>query len=96
MKRWLTAALLAPIRAYQRWVSPGFPRRCKYEPTCSDYTAQAIRELGPARGLILGAWRLLRCNPFSSGGIDDVSDRTLFRGSAPRCEHEHTSAEVAP
>ena len=86
MKRWLTAVLLAPIRAYQRWISPAFPRRCRYEPTCSAYATEAIRELGPLRGSIVAGWRLLRCNPFSNGGIDDVSDRTLFRrkkGEAP-------------
>ncbi len=79
MKRLLTALLLAPIRAYQRWISPGLPRRCKYEPTCSAYAAQAIRELGPLRGLVVAGWRLLRCNPLSDGGIDDLCDRTLFR-----------------
>ena len=86
MKRFLTALLLAPIRAYQRWISPAFPRRCKYEPTCSAYATEAIRELGPARGAVLAGWRLLRCNPFSRGGIDDVSDRALFRGTPTRSE----------
>ena len=79
MKRWLLAILLAPIRAYQRLVSPALPRRCKYEPTCSAYAAQAISELGVARGAILGAWRVARCNPFSHGGYDPVEARTLFR-----------------
>ena len=86
MKRLLTALLLAPIRAYQRWISPGLPRRCRYEPTCSDYASQAIRELGPVRGSVLAGWRLLRCNPFSRGGIDDISDRTLFRDTRTRSE----------
>jgi putative membrane protein insertion efficiency factor len=71
--------LLALIRAYQRWISPAFPRRCKYHPTCSDYAVQAVRELGPVRGTIVAGWRLLRCNPFSDGGIDDLADRRLFR-----------------
>lgn len=88
MKRFLTAMLLAPIRAYQRWISPGLPRRCKYEPTCSAYATEAIRELGPVRGLIVAAWRLLRCNPFSHGGIDDLSDRTLFRNVPTRSQRE--------
>ena len=88
MKRFLTAVALAPIRAYQRWISPAFPRRCRYEPTCSAYAAEAIRELGPARGPVLAGWRLLRCNPFSNGGIDDVSDRTLFRDTTTRSERE--------
>jgi putative membrane protein insertion efficiency factor len=73
--------LLRLVAAYQRWVSPAFPRRCKYEPTCSTYAAQAIAELGPVRGSIVAAWRVLRCNPLSNGGIDDLKDRKLFRPS---------------
>jgi hypothetical protein len=79
VKRWLRAILLAPIRVYQRLFSPILPRRCKYEPTCSAYAAQAIQELGAVRGAILAAWRLVRCNPFSHGGYDPVEARTLFR-----------------
>jgi uncharacterized protein len=69
---------LAPIHAYQRFVSPALPRRCKYEPTCSAYAAQAIEEFGILRGLVLAAWRLLRCNPFSHGGFDPVTAQRLF------------------
>lgn len=86
MKRSLAALLLALIGAYQRWISPARPRRCKYHPTCSDYAAQAIRELGPLRGGIVAGWRLLRCNPFSDGGIDDLCDRTLFRDADERAK----------
>ena len=67
-----------PIVAYQRFISPAIPRRCKYEPTCSAYAAQSIAEYGILRGLVLGGWRLLRCNPFSHGGFDPVSDQSLF------------------
>jgi putative membrane protein insertion efficiency factor len=73
------AVLLAPIRLYQRFVSPLLPRRCKYLPTCSDYAIGAVRTYGPARGLVLAGWRLLRCNPWSDGGYDPVSDQTLFK-----------------
>ena len=79
MKRCLRSIVLAPIRVYQRLVSPALPRRCKYEPTCSAYAAQAIRELGIVRGTVLASWRLMRCNPFSDGGYDPVEARTLFR-----------------
>lgn len=96
MKRFLTALLLAPIRAYQRWLSPGLPRRCRYEPTCSAYAVEAIRELGPARGSVLAGWRLLRCNPFSDGGIDDLSDRTLFRGPQRRPEPDPDPGAPGP
>ena len=84
MKRMLSALFLGLIAAYQRWISPAFPRRCKYHPTCSDYAVQAIRDLGPVRGSVVAGWRLLRCNPFSDGGIDDLADRTLFRDRRER------------
>jgi putative membrane protein insertion efficiency factor len=71
--------VLAPIALYRRAISPALPRRCKYEPTCSAYAGQAIREYGILRGLVLAGWRLLRCNPFSHGGFDPVSAQRLFR-----------------
>jgi putative membrane protein insertion efficiency factor len=74
---------IAPIRVYQRVISPTLPRRCKYEPTCSMYAVQAIRRFGILRGLVLAAWRLLRCNPFSHGGFDPVEAQRLFRSHAP-------------
>ncbi len=71
---------LAPIVFYQRAISPALPRHCKYEPTCSRYATQAVREFGILRGLLLAAWRVLRCNPLSHGGFDPVSEQRLFRG----------------
>jgi putative membrane protein insertion efficiency factor len=87
--------LLAPIAAYQRWVSPAMPRRCRYEPTCSEYAAQSLRRFGP-KGLLLAAWRLLRCNPFSHGGFDPVPDRfTLRTGPVnPGEYHRHRQART--
>jgi putative membrane protein insertion efficiency factor len=86
VKRFLAAILIAPIRLYQRFISPALGPRCRYYPTCSEYAAQAIREVGPVRGSILAGWRLLRCNPFSHGGVDEISDRRLFRGTPTRSE----------
>lgn len=74
---------IAPIVAYQRVISPLLPRRCKYEPTCSAYAAQAIGRYGILRGLVLAGWRLLRCNPWSHGGYDPVEAQTLFRQGEP-------------
>jgi putative membrane protein insertion efficiency factor len=71
--------LLGPIAAYRRWLSPLTPRRCRYEPTCSAYAAQAVRRFGAGRGALLAAWRLLRCNPFSHGGFDPVPERFTLR-----------------
>jgi putative membrane protein insertion efficiency factor len=75
----ISRALTAPIRVYQRLISPALPRRCKYEPTCSAYAVEAIRTYGPLRGIALAVWRLLRCNPFSHGGYDPVKEQRLFR-----------------
>ena len=72
-------ALLVLIAGYQRRISPAFPRRCRYEPTCSSYAAEAIGRFGVLRGSLLAAWRLLRCNPFSHGGYDPVTAQRLFR-----------------
>ena len=75
--------LLAPIRLYQRLISPALPRRCKYEPTCSRYAVQAVEEYGILRGLVLATWRLLRCNPWSDGGYDPVeAQRSVRRRSS--------------
>jgi putative membrane protein insertion efficiency factor len=79
VRRLLATVLAAPIRIYQRLISPALPRRCKYEPTCSVYAVEALRTHGALRGTLLAAWRLLRCNPFSHGGHDPVSAQRLFR-----------------
>jgi putative membrane protein insertion efficiency factor len=77
--RWL---VLGPLAVYRRVISPALPRRCKYEPTCSHYAGQAVREFGILRGVLLAGWRLLRCNPFSLGGFDPVSAQGLFPARA--------------
>ena len=75
----LRALAVAPIRAYQRAISPALGNRCRYYPSCSEYAVQAIRSYGILRGLVLAAWRLLRCNPWSHGGFDHVEEQKLFR-----------------
>jgi uncharacterized protein len=75
----VSAAATVLIRVYQRHVSPLFGARCKYHPSCSQYALEAIRELGLLRGSLVAGWRLLRCNPWSDGGVDHVRDRRLFR-----------------
>jgi uncharacterized protein len=79
----LRTIAVAPIRLYQRAISPALPQRCKYYPTCSEYAVQSVRSYGILRGLVLAAWRLLRCNPWSHGGVDFVEDQKLFR-TGPR------------
>ena len=63
------------IRGYQRFISPMLPAQCKYYPTCSCYAVTAYEKHGFIKGTVLTVWRLLRCNPWSLGGIDEVPDR---------------------
>ncbi|MCI1268686.1 MAG: membrane protein insertion efficiency factor YidD [Ruminococcus sp.] len=71
------------IIIYRKLISPMFPPCCRYYPTCSSYALQAVQKFGFVRGLILAVWRLLRCNPWSAGGIDPVPEKfTLRRKSA--------------
>ena len=60
------------IGVYRRFVSPLLPPSCRYWPTCSEYTAQAVRKYGVVRGGLMGAGRILRCNPWARGVIDPV------------------------
>lgn len=90
----LAKAVLAPIGLYRRLLSPAISPRCRYYPSCSAYAEESIRELGAVRGMILAAWRVLRCNPFSKGGVDRVADRRLFR-SHNDAHHSHTEADPA-
>ena len=63
------------IKLYQTWISPMFPARCKYYPSCSTYAADAVTEYG-AKGFAMAAWRLVRCNPWSHGGVDYVLSKS--------------------
>ena len=74
----MKAAAIGLVRGYQRYISPMFPRRCKYHPTCSQYAVGSIQMFGVSRGIVLATWRLLRCNPWSRGGVDYPADQTLF------------------
>lgn len=60
------------LRGYKRFISPMMLPSCKYTPTCSEYAMDAVEHYGVVRGLLLAAWRVLRCNPFSKGGLDPV------------------------
>lgn len=85
--RLLRRAVTAPIRFYGRVISPALPARCKYHPSCSRYAVQAIERFGILRGLVLAGWRLLRCNPWSHGGVDPVEEQRLFADRPRRHRH---------
>nr|WP_136314499.1 membrane protein insertion efficiency factor YidD [Actinomyces procaprae] len=76
-------AALALIALYQRWISPGLPRRCRYYPSCSAYAVEAVEVHGAVKGMLLAAWRLLRCNPLTRGGVDHVPDPGRWRYHLP-------------
>ncbi len=63
--------LIALIRFYKKYISPLKKPSCRYYPTCSDYSIQAIEKYGVIKGTLKSIWRILRCNPFSKGGIDN-------------------------
>lgn len=73
--------MMRAIRFYQRRVSPLTPPSCRFDPTCSQYTYEAVGRFGCLAGLLLGFWRILRCNPFVHGGYDPVPEKFLgWRG----------------
>lgn len=60
------------IEFYQKYISPGLGNHCKFYPTCSEYAKQAIDKYGIIKGNILAIYRIIRCNPFSHGGVDKL------------------------
>lgn len=84
----LRTMLIASIRVYQTVISPILGPRCRYLPTCSDYTIEAIQAHGPVRGLWLGVRRLGRCHPWGGHGYDPVPPVAQCR-----CSHDTPSHE---
>jgi hypothetical protein len=66
------------VYLYRYTLGALFPRSCKYYPSCSQYAIDALRRYGLVRGSVLAGWRLLRCNPWSRGGVDHVHEQRLF------------------
>lgn len=89
LRKVATLPLLLPVFAYRKLVSPFIQPRCRYYPTCSTYAVDALNAYGPIRGSILAAWRVMRCNPFSDGGFDQVEDQKLFKQNAGACNETH-------
>lgn len=74
--KWLRELYLIPVTLYRRFISPLKPYpTCRFNPTCSQYAIDAVREWGIIVGSALALWRIIRCNPFSKGGDDPVPKR---------------------
>ncbi len=67
------------IKLYKKYISPLLPNACRFYPTCSEYTYMAIDRFGFIKGSFLGTKRILKCQPFCKGGIDEVPDKFLFK-----------------
>jgi putative membrane protein insertion efficiency factor len=72
IERGLGRAVIALVRFYQRFISPLLPSTCRFQPSCSQYMIDAVRKKGLVVGLLLGVWRIIRCNPLFPGGYDPV------------------------
>jgi uncharacterized protein len=75
IRKIFTIILLIPVKFYQYSISPLFPGACRFTPSCSEYTVQALKKRGVIVGLFLSLWRILRCNPFGGHGYDPVPDK---------------------
>jgi uncharacterized protein len=84
-----------PIKIYQKWISPMFGPRCKYYPSCSSYAVTAIENYG-VKGVGMSLWRLVRCNPWSHGGVDYVpikEDKNLNQNKAKNNANKNKEIE---
>ena len=88
LTRILAWPLIALLRFYQLVISPMTPPSCRYYPSCSSYAITALERFGPIKGTYLAVWRVLRCNPWSAGGVDHVPQR--------RHRHHDTGPDDAP
>jgi len=89
MRALFSSLLLAALRAYKRYLSPTQPASCRFVPSCADYAAEAIARHGAFCGVILSTWRVLRCNPFSRGGLDLVPTTGVHKS------HTHNQSQAA-
>ena len=74
----LKKILIYPIRFYKKFISPHLGHHCRYWPTCSSYMIEAIETHGALKGLLLGTYRIIRCNPWSQGGYDPVPPKGMW------------------
>lgn len=81
------------VKFYRKIISPLKPPCCKYYPTCSTYALEALQKHGAAKGTVLAVWRLLRCNPYSNGGVDKVPDEFFLYTLKSRKRREEKNSK---
>jgi putative membrane protein insertion efficiency factor len=86
---WPRRVVGALLRLYQQVVSPLYPPSCRFYPSCSQYALVAVERHGVVRGAGLAAWRLLRCNPWNAGGVDDVPPARVKDEARTSHHHQH-------
>ena len=72
MKKVFSFLLLIVIYIYQNFISPFLPARCRYTPTCSEYSKESIKKHGPYKGFILTFKRIIKCHPWGGSGYDPI------------------------
>ncbi len=82
----LSRLLQAPVRFYRRFLSPCLGHHCRFTPTCSAYMLEALQVHGAAKGLLLGIWRILRCNPLGRWGYDPVPPKGAWTSPERRLQ----------
>lgn len=92
MKSLARTIVIEIVEFYQSVISPVLPGTCRFHPTCSDYAVEAVKNHGAIRGSGLAIWRILRCNPWGSGGYDPVPCHHHPDGD-PQDENKHSKDE---
>ncbi|MFM1905312.1 MAG: putative rane protein insertion efficiency factor [Actinomycetota bacterium] len=77
----LSTPIIYIIQAYRKFISPLTPPSCRLHPSCSTYALKAVQTHGPIKGVLLSVWRVLRCNPFTKGGVDPVPAKGSWRAA---------------
>ena len=80
--KWISEVLILFVRFYQKLLSPLLGSNCRFQPTCSHYMIEALREWGPLTGLWLGIKRIFRCHPWGGHGLDPVPPRKTDKGKS--------------
>lgn len=92
----LKQAFINLVIFYQKYISPGLPKNCRYYPTCSAYMIEAVQKHGLVSGFLMGMARIIRCNPFNKGGLDPVPEKfTILRNKhLKKSEYEQLVREI--